>query len=156
MLIAAADMPPTPAPAVVAPAPVSSTQLVLGLGNPEWLHLGFESRYEHVGYAITVGTLAQANDVTGSVRYFPWQSNGFFLEGGGSLIRMSTLSDQSPQEWSSMAFVGGGYQFTLGRVVTTVGVGLSPMAVPSALNRPLYVTNAGSIPRLLLQTGFAL
>lgn len=156
MLIAVADMPPTPPPAEVVPAPERTTHLMVGLGNPEWLNLGIDGRSEHLGYAISVGTLVQANDVTGSVRYFPWETVGLYLEAGGTLIRMSTLSDQSPQEWSSMAFVGAGYQLTLGRVVTTLGVGLNPMAVPSALNQPLFVTNARSVPRLLVQTGFAL
>ncbi|HEY9854820.1 MAG TPA: hypothetical protein V6D05_03715 [Stenomitos sp.] len=156
MLLAAADMPPTPPTAAVAPAPASTTHVVFGLGNPEWLNLGIDGRTEHLGYALSIGTLVQANDVTGSLRYFPWEAGGLFLEAGGTLIRMSTLSDQSPQEWNPMAFVGAGYQLTLGRVVTTVGVGLNPMAVPSALNQPLFVTNARSVPRLLVQTGFAL
>lgn len=156
MLLAAADLPPTPPPAAIAPAPVRATHVVLGLSNPEWLHLGIDSRFEHVGYAITIGTLVQANDVTGSVRYFPWETGGLFAELGGTLIRMTSLSDQSPQGWSSMAFLGAGYQFTLGPVTTTLGVGLNPMAVPFSLNQPLYVTNARSIPRLLVQTGFAL
>lgn len=156
MLIAAADMPPTPPAAEVVQAPARTTHVVFGLGNPEWLNLGIDSRSEHMGYALTIGTLVQANDVTGALRYFPWETGGFFLEAGGTLIRMTTLSDQSPQEWSPMAFVGAGYQLTLGRVVTTVGLGLNPMAVSSALNQPLFVTNARSVPRLLVQTGFAL
>lgn len=156
MLLAAADMPPTPPPAEVAPAPERTTHVVLGLGNPEWLHLGIDSRFEHVGYSLTIGTLVQANDVTGTVRYFPWQTGGFFLEAGATLIRMTNLSDQSPQEWSPMALLGAGYQLTLGRYVATVGLGLNPIAVPYSLNEPLFVTNARSLPRLLVQTGFAL
>lgn len=156
MLLAAADLPPTPPPALIEEAPVRETHLVLGLANPEWLHLGIDSRFGQVGYALTVGTLVQANNVTGAMRYFPWTSGGLFVEAGGTLIRMTTLSDQSPQTWSPMAFVGAGYQLTMGPVVTTVGVGLNPMAMPYALNQPLFVTNARSVPRLLVQTGFAL
>lgn len=156
MLLAAADLPPAPVPALIAESPERTTHMVFGLANPEWLHFGFDSRQEHVGYSLTVGTLVQANDVTGALRYFPWKSGGLFVEAGGTLIRMTTLSDQSPQQWSPMAFVGAGYQLTLGRLVTTVGVGLNPMAVPYSLNQPLFVTNARSVPRLLVQTGFAL
>lgn len=164
MLLAAADMPPTPPPAATAAAPtaatpsvpVRTTELVVGLGNPEWLHLGVASRYGNVGYAITVGTLVQANNITGAFRYFPWADGGAYLEAGATMIRMTTLSDQSPQEWSSMALLGAGYQISFGRVTTTLGVGLNPIAMPYALNQPLFVTNARSVPRLLIQTGFAL
>lgn len=156
MLLAAADMPPPPPPAATAPAPVRSTHLVVGLGNPEWLHLGVASRFGHVGYALTVGTLVAANNVTGTARYFPWEDGGLFLEAGATLIRMTPLSDRSPQEWSPMALLGAGYQITFGRVTTTVGLGLNPIAMPYALNQSLFVTNARSVPRLLLQTGFAL
>ncbi len=163
MLLAAADMPPTPpaatasvTAAVTPAAPVRTTELVVGLGNPEWLHLGVASRYGNVGYAITVGTLVQANNITGTFRYFPWDELGAYLEAGATMIRMTTLSDQSPQEWNPMALLGAGYQITFGRYSTTVGVGLNPIAMPYALNQPLFVTNARSVPRLLIQAGFAL
>lgn len=159
MILAAAapDAPPAPAAAQVAPMPVNSNHVVLGVANPEWLHVGFESRTDQVGFSLCAGTLGMAYDLSLGLRYFLGQTDGgFYGEAGVSLVRMFALSDVTPQSWSPLGFVGVGYQLVIGHFLANVGVGLSPWPLPASANQPIFVTNAQALPRLVLQFGYVL
>ncbi|MNY02755.1 hypothetical protein D3C86_1353400 [compost metagenome] len=144
-------------PAIPAPEPVQSTHLVLGLANPEWLHLGVEGRRGRLGYSLAAGTLVLAHDVTGTARYFlSDQTGGFFAEAGVTALRMAPISDQTPGDWFAMGMVGVGYQVVVGRMVTNLGIGLTPLPLPPSNNQPMFASNAAALPRVLLQAGFAL
>lgn len=144
-------------PALPSVESAQSTHLVLGLANPEWLHLGVEGRRGRLGYSLSAGSLVLAHDVTGTARYF-WsdQAGGFFAEAGVTALRMATISDQTPQDWFAMGMVGVGYQVVVGRMVTNLGIGLNPLPLPPSNNQPMFSSNAASLPRILLQAGFAL
>lgn len=137
--------------------PVQSTHLVLGLANPEWLHLGVEGRRGHLGYSLAAGTLVLAHDVTGTARYF-WsdQAGGLFAEAGVTALRIAPISAQTPGDWFAMGMVGVGYQIVTGRMVTNLGIGINPLPLPPSNNQPMFSSNAAALPRILLQAGFAL
>lgn len=150
-----AELPPTQ-PAAIVSAPTSNTHLVSGIANPEWIHVGIDSQEGHWGYALTLGTLGIASDVSGSMRYF-WNmdGNGPYLSADAHLIQMARLSDQTPQEWTPMASLGIGYRMQFGRMMANIGLGLSPMPLPSS-SQPLVVSNAQALPHVLLQLGYSL
>lgn len=155
-----APVPPTPSVVAASErmeAPRLPMHVVMGLSNPEWLDLGFDGRRGHLGYALSVGTVVLANDVTGSLRYFlSAEDGGPFIEAGTTLMQDAAISSQTPRDWNAMAFVGVGYQVALGRFVANLGVGLDPFAIPGSLNQPIFVSSTQSLPRVLLQTGFSL
>lgn len=151
----AESLPPAP-PALVAPPPLSHMHLVSGLANPEWLHVGIDSQDGHWGYALTIGTLAIASDVSGSLRYF-WNAagEGPYVSADAHLIQLARMSDQTPQDWTPMASIGIGYRIYFGRMMVNIGLGLSPMPVPAS-SQPLVVSNAQALPHVLLQLGYSL
>ncbi|MGE5708520.1 MAG: hypothetical protein ACM3YO_09320 [Bacteroidota bacterium] len=144
----------------VAPPPPlveSSTRFSFGLANPEWLLVGLDHRTGHWGGTLGAGTLMLASNLHGSLRYY-WteRAGGPFLEAGASFLRLSSISDETPRDWKTMAFLGAGYQWVFGRFSTTLGLGFSPFPVPDSTFQSLFVSSARSLPRALLQFGYAL
>lgn len=150
-------MPIAPMPPALPAESVQTTHLVLGLANPEWLHLGIEGRRGRLGYSLAAGSLVLAHDVTGTVRYF-WsdQPGGFFAEAGVTALRIAPISDQTPGDFFALGMVGVGYQVVMGRMVTNLGIGLNPLPLPPSSNQPMFSSNAAALPRILLQAGFSL
>lgn len=137
--------------------------LLVGIGNPDWLHVGLATRIGALGCGLSAGTIGLASDLTGTVRFFPvpvavdgpdW-GRGAYLEAGLSAVRMATLSEQTPTALTAMGHLGLGYQWQIGHVVTNVSVGLPPLALPGSIFQPLFVTNAAALPRFQWQVGYA-
>lgn len=151
----AEPLPPAP-PAAIAAAPTSHMHVVAGIANPEWGHVGLDSQDGHWGYALTLGTLAIASDVSGSLRYF-WnlEGHGPYVSADCHLIQMTRISDQTPQDWTPLASLGIGYRIQFGRMMANIGLGIPPMPIPS-VSQPLVVTNAQALPHVLLQLGYSL
>lgn len=144
---------PADLPALIAPA--HPMAVVAGLANPDWAHVGLTGRQGRLGYALTLGTLSLAMDVTASGRYFfQDETGGPFLELGLNGMRYMSLSNETPVDWQPLLVLGLGYQFILGPCPVTLGLGWMPVPLMGSAYQPLIVTNASALPRVLVQTGF--
>jgi len=148
---------PDSPPAAVHPAPRPTTSLMLGAGNPEWAHLGVDYRSRHLGGGLSLGTIGLATDLTAEVRWFLWdRGSSPYAELGTTVLRSWPQTDQTPGDWYFLGFVGIGYRWQIGRVLTNLGLGLYPLPLPPLGIPSIFVSNASSLPRLMIQVGYAL
>lgn len=152
------SLPPQP-PAVVAPATMRQ-EILLGVANPEWLHLGYQYRQDFWGVRALVGTLATAQSYTVGGRYFPWAwqddwKKGLNLEGALALHQLANKTQGiTPTDLWPVSHLSVGYDCNVGPFTFGMSLGTNPISFASG-SRPLVSTNAAALPRLQLQVGYA-
>lgn len=138
-------------PAIVQPAPRPTFAVVAGVANSDWIHAGLDGKLERFGAKITVGTLGMAQTLNLSGRYYPWK-DGAFLEAGASWIRLVQQSDLTPAASDVLGFVGAGWRFQFGPVVSNLSIGPSP---ETSSTSTLFSQISAVLPRVSADIGFA-
>lgn len=133
------------------PPPRPTVAVVAGIGNSDWVHAGLDGKLDRFGAKLTVGTLGLAHTFNLSGRFHPW-NDGAFVEAGGSLIRLAGQSDSTPTASDVVAYLGVGWRFDMGRLMSMLSIGPAPVV---ASTNTIFGQTSGSLPRVSAEVGYS-
>lgn len=133
-----------------APPPRPTFAVVAGIGNSDWVHAGLDGMIDRFGAKVTVGTIGMAQTVNLSGRFHPW-NDGAFVEAGGTWMRLSAQSDRTPQTSDLLAYLGVGWRFSMGPLMSMLSIGPNPLAASTGT---LFSQTSTSLPRVSAEVGY--
>ena len=164
ILAQTAPVPPPPAPVEELPPPdkfadrepLDGLSLVTGFGNPEWAHIGAGYRWKWLASTMAVGSVNTTNNVSVSVRGFLHPIGpGAFVEVGLMALRLAQLTDQTPKDIFFEKWLGAGYQFRWGHLISNLSIGLNPFGPPRSAAPPAVLLLWDTLPHFNMEVGYA-
>lgn len=134
------------------PPPVPA--IVIGVGSPQWLHVGMDGQWGRWGLTTSLGTVGLAGSWLTQVRYHLWENErGPFATLGGGMTWLWPQSPETPVGLDGLGLAAVGWRDTWGPWILDLEVGPPPWLTGRST---LFSTAAGSLPVVRLHLGYRL